>query len=170
MWFRPATCWCPRLEGQGGARSDRGTVEDHRLEAAEALLRRAALRVLGHSGQYPRLRSTQGDVVRFGLIAYDGYDGSRALSVGAYAEHLMCSNGMTSDAYFARFVFQHTRGYQLGPLGPVGQSSALRAPRTAACGFQVLCARPPAEETSRFRDLGGVGKGAAVGVVPARCG
>jgi len=30
--------------------------------------------------------------------------------VGAYAEHLVCSNGMTSDAYFARFVFRHHQG------------------------------------------------------------
>ena len=48
-----------------------------------------------------------GDVIRFGLVAYNSYDGSRALSVGAYAEHLVCSNGMTSDTYFARFVFRH---------------------------------------------------------------
>jgi hypothetical protein len=51
-----------------------------------------------------------GDIICFGLIAYNSYDGSRALSVGAYAEHLVCSNGMTSDTYFARFVFCHHRG------------------------------------------------------------
>jgi hypothetical protein len=51
-----------------------------------------------------------GDVVRFGLIAYNSYDGSRALSVGAYAEHLVCSNGMTSDMYFSRFTFRHHQG------------------------------------------------------------
>lgn len=51
-----------------------------------------------------------GDCVRFGLIAYNSYDGSRALSVGAYAEHLVCSNGMTSDMYFARFTFRHQKG------------------------------------------------------------
>ena len=51
-----------------------------------------------------------GDVIRFGLIAHNSYDGSRALSVGAYAEHLVCLNGMTSDAYFARFVFRHHQG------------------------------------------------------------
>ena len=37
-----------------------------------------------------------GDLIRFGLIGYNSYDGSRALSVGMYAEHLVCSNGMTS--------------------------------------------------------------------------
>jgi hypothetical protein len=51
-----------------------------------------------------------GDVVRFGLIAYNSYDGSRTLSIGAYAEHLVCSNGMTSDMYFARFTFKHHLG------------------------------------------------------------
>jgi len=51
-----------------------------------------------------------GDVVRFGLIGYNSYDGSRAISVGAYAEHLVCSNGMTSDLYFARFTFRHHQG------------------------------------------------------------
>ena len=51
-----------------------------------------------------------GDLVRFGLIAYNSYDGSRALSVGAYAEHLVCSNGMTSETYFSRFVFRHHKG------------------------------------------------------------
>jgi len=51
-----------------------------------------------------------GDVIRFGLIAYNSYDGSRALSVGAYAEHLICSNGMTSELYFARFTFRHHQG------------------------------------------------------------
>ncbi len=51
-----------------------------------------------------------GDLVAFGLIAYNSYDGSRALSVGAYAEHLVCSNGMTSETYFARFIFRHHRG------------------------------------------------------------
>jgi len=51
-----------------------------------------------------------GDCIRFGLIAYNSYDGSRALSVGAYAEHLLCSNGMTSDMYFARFTFRHQKG------------------------------------------------------------
>lgn len=51
-----------------------------------------------------------GDVVRFGLIGYNSYDGSRALSVGAYAEHLICANGMTSDLYFARFTFRHHQG------------------------------------------------------------
>jgi hypothetical protein len=53
---------------------------------------------------------TPGDVVRFGLIAYNSYDGSRTLSIGAYAEHLVCSNGMTSDMYFARFTFKHHQG------------------------------------------------------------
>jgi hypothetical protein len=51
-----------------------------------------------------------GDLVCFGLIAYNSYDGSRALSLGAYAEHLVCFNGMTSDTYFSRFVFRHHRG------------------------------------------------------------
>ena len=51
-----------------------------------------------------------GDLIRFGLIAYNSYDGSRALSVGAYAEHLVCSNGMTSETYFARFIFRHHKG------------------------------------------------------------
>jgi hypothetical protein len=51
-----------------------------------------------------------GDLVRFGLIAYNSYDGSRAVSVGAYAEHLVCSNGMTSEMYFARFTFRHHLG------------------------------------------------------------
>ena len=51
-----------------------------------------------------------GDVVRFGLIAYNSYDGSRALSVGAYAEHLICGNGMTSETHFTRFSFRHHRG------------------------------------------------------------
>ena len=51
-----------------------------------------------------------GDLVRFGLIGYNSYDGSRALSVGAYAEHLVCSNGMTSEMYFARFTFKHHQG------------------------------------------------------------
>ena len=53
---------------------------------------------------------TPGDVVRFGLIAYNSYDGSRALSVGAYSEHLICSNGMTSEMYFSRFNFRHHQG------------------------------------------------------------
>ena len=53
---------------------------------------------------------TPGDLIRFGLIAYNSYDGSRALSVGAYAEHLVCSNGMTSETYFARFTFKHHQG------------------------------------------------------------
>ncbi len=52
----------------------------------------------------------QGDLIRFGLIAYNSYDGSRAVSVGAYAEHLVCSNGMTSETYFARFTFRHNKG------------------------------------------------------------
>ncbi len=51
-----------------------------------------------------------GDVVRFGLIAYNSYDGSRSLSIGAYAEHLVCSNGMTSETYFPRFSFRHHQG------------------------------------------------------------
>lgn len=51
-----------------------------------------------------------GDVIRFGLIGYNSYDGSRAVSVGAYAEHLVCSNGMTSEMYFARFTFRHHLG------------------------------------------------------------
>lgn len=51
-----------------------------------------------------------GDLIRFGLIAYNSYDGSRALSVGAYAEHLICFNGMTSETYFSRFVFRHHKG------------------------------------------------------------
>jgi hypothetical protein len=51
-----------------------------------------------------------GDVVRFGLIAYNSYDGSRALSVGTYAEHLVCSNGMTSESFFSRFTFRHHQG------------------------------------------------------------
>jgi hypothetical protein len=37
------------------------------------------------------------DLIRFGLIGYNSYDGSRAVSVGMYAEHLVCSNGMTSE-------------------------------------------------------------------------
>ena len=51
-----------------------------------------------------------GDLVRFGLIGYNSYDGSRVLSVGMYAEHVICSNGMTSDTYFNRFVFKHHQG------------------------------------------------------------
>jgi hypothetical protein len=51
-----------------------------------------------------------GDVVRFGLIGYNSYDGSRALTVGAYAEHLVCSNGMTSEMFFSRFNFKHHQG------------------------------------------------------------
>ncbi len=51
-----------------------------------------------------------GDLIRFGLLAYNSYDGSRAVSVGAYAEHLVCSNGMTSETYFARFTFRHHKG------------------------------------------------------------
>ena len=51
-----------------------------------------------------------GDVIRFGLIGYNSYDGSRALSVGAYAEHLVCSNGMTSEMYFSKFTFRHHQG------------------------------------------------------------
>jgi hypothetical protein len=53
---------------------------------------------------------TPGDLVRFGLIGYNSYDGSRAVSVGMYAEHLVCSNGMTSELYFARFTFRHHQG------------------------------------------------------------
>jgi hypothetical protein len=53
---------------------------------------------------------TKGDIVRFGLIAYNSYDGTRSLSVGMYAEHLICSNGMTSDMYFAKFSFRHNQG------------------------------------------------------------
>lgn len=53
---------------------------------------------------------TKGDLVRFGLIGYNSYDGSRALSVGMYAEHLVCSNGMTSETYFSRFTFKHHKG------------------------------------------------------------
>lgn len=51
-----------------------------------------------------------GDLIRFGLIGYNSYDGSRALSVGMYAEHLVCSNGMTSETYFSRFTFRHHHG------------------------------------------------------------
>src|ERR1041385_3543226 len=51
-----------------------------------------------------------GDLVRFGLIAYNSYDGSRALSVGAYAEHLICGNGLTSETQFTRFSFRHHQG------------------------------------------------------------
>lgn len=51
-----------------------------------------------------------GDCVRFGLIAYNSYDGSRALSLGNYCEHMLCSNGMTSEIYFARFSFRHHQG------------------------------------------------------------
>lgn len=51
-----------------------------------------------------------GDLVRFGLIGYNSYDGSRVVSVGAYAEHVVCSNGMTSEMYFARFTFKHHQG------------------------------------------------------------
>lgn len=53
---------------------------------------------------------TKGDIVRFGLIAHNSYDGTRALSVGMYAEHVVCSNGMTSDMYFAKFTFRHKQG------------------------------------------------------------
>lgn len=53
---------------------------------------------------------TPGDLVRFGLIGYNSYDGSRALSVGMYAEHLICSNGMTSETFFSRFIFKHHQG------------------------------------------------------------
>ncbi|MFA6468222.1 MAG: DUF932 domain-containing protein [Bacteroidota bacterium] len=53
---------------------------------------------------------TKGDIVRFGLIAYNSYDGSRALSVGMYAEHLICANGMTSEMYFAKHSFRHNQG------------------------------------------------------------
>lgn len=53
---------------------------------------------------------TPGDLVRFGLIGYNSYDGSHTLSVGMYAEHLVCSNGMTSEMYFARFTFRHNQG------------------------------------------------------------
>lgn len=53
---------------------------------------------------------TPGDLVRFGLIGYNSYDGSRALSVGMYADHLVCSNGMTSATYFSRFTFKHNQG------------------------------------------------------------
>ena len=51
-----------------------------------------------------------GDAVRFGLIVHNSYDGSRALSVGAYAEHLICGNGMTSETHFTRFSFRHQSG------------------------------------------------------------
>lgn len=51
-----------------------------------------------------------GDLVRFGLIGYNSYDGSTALSVGMYSEHVICSNGMTSNQYFSSFVFKHTKG------------------------------------------------------------
>jgi hypothetical protein len=51
-----------------------------------------------------------GDIVRFGLIGYNSYDGSRALTIGTYAEHLVCANGMTSDLFFARFTFRHQQG------------------------------------------------------------
>ncbi len=50
---------------------------------------------------------TTGDLIRFGLIGYNSYDGSRALSLGMYAEHLVCDNGMTSERYFSRFTFKH---------------------------------------------------------------
>lgn len=53
---------------------------------------------------------SKGDIVRFGLIAYNSYDGTRALSIGMYAEHVICSNGMTSDMYFAKFTFRHHQG------------------------------------------------------------
>lgn len=53
---------------------------------------------------------SKGDIVRFGLIAYNSYDGSRALSVGMFAEHLICSNGMTSEQFFAKFAFRHQQG------------------------------------------------------------
>ena len=51
-----------------------------------------------------------GDLIRFGLLAYNSYDGSRAVSVGAYAEHCVCSNGLSSEMYFARFTFRHHQG------------------------------------------------------------
>lgn len=51
-----------------------------------------------------------GDFIRFGLIAHNSYDGSRAISVGAYAEHLVCSNGMTCETFFSRFTFRHSQG------------------------------------------------------------
>jgi len=51
-----------------------------------------------------------GDAIRFGLIAHNSYDGSLALSVGAYVEHLVCSNGMTSETFFSRFTFRHQKG------------------------------------------------------------
>jgi hypothetical protein len=51
-----------------------------------------------------------GDLIGFGLIAYNSYDGSRVVSVGMYAEHLVCSNGMTSELYFSRFAFRHNQG------------------------------------------------------------
>lgn len=54
--------------------------------------------------------ASPGDLVRFGLIGYNSYDGSRAVSVGMYAEHLVCSNGMTSETHFPRFTFRHHQG------------------------------------------------------------
>jgi len=51
-----------------------------------------------------------GDTIRLGLIAYNSYDGSRALSIEVYAEHLVCSNGMTSTSSFSRFTFRHNQG------------------------------------------------------------
>ena len=53
---------------------------------------------------------TPGDCIRFGLIAHNSYDGSLTISVGAYAEHLVCSNGMTSETFFSRFTFRHQKG------------------------------------------------------------
>jgi hypothetical protein len=41
--------------------------------------------------------------------AQEMYD-TGGLSVGAYAEHLVCLNGMTSEMYFARFTFKHHQG------------------------------------------------------------
>jgi hypothetical protein len=51
-----------------------------------------------------------GDLIRFGLVGFNSYDMTRAVSVGAYAEHLVCLNGMTSELYFARFTFRHHQG------------------------------------------------------------
>ncbi len=96
-----------------------------------------------------------GDLVRFGLIAYNSYDGSHTLSVGAYAEHLVCSNGMTSEMYFARFTFKHQKG----------QRELERRDRTCICHtasrfawtIDTLCQHAPQTEEQATHRTGSQG-------------
>lgn len=68
--------------------------------------------VSGLIGEYNVGACDVGDIVRTSLFLSTSHDGSKAFRMSAYAERLICENGMVSKHGFSEFSIRHTKSFR----------------------------------------------------------